>query len=181
LEAVFAEHSSGVWCRLSYPKDHSSPFCFAESGIEATREDAPHTEYVVETDVAIGDLGRSEDGLVAAVTLSAAISFSRTDGAEGPLPFSLEPDVHGVFRWPPDDLPPSDDLAEAWLEYNGMYLLWPYLRSYIATITGFSHLPALTIYTMNVPKPPVIPEADAVGLADDTGPETVTPAPVNEE
>jgi hypothetical protein len=51
-----------------------------------------------------------------------------------------------------------------------MYLLWPYLRTYTATLTGLSIFPRLTIYTMNVPKPPVIPapeDADDSGEAQD--------------
>jgi hypothetical protein len=49
------------------------------------------------------------------------------------------------------------------LEYNGMYLLWPYVRAYTATLTGLSGFPTPTIVTMNVPKPPVIPSEHAEG------------------
>jgi preprotein translocase subunit SecB len=143
----------------------------------ATGEDAPHNEYFVHPEVNIEDPQRDEDGSLAAVlTLTATVSFSRTDGAEGPLPFLLELDVHGVFRWSASQAPQSDDLARGWLDYNGMYLLWPYLRSYVTVITGFSHLPALTLYTMNVPNPPVIPDEQAHS-AEDAGAEQETTTP----
>lgn len=113
--------------------------------------------YSVEPEVDLGELvTNDEDGSVSAVVrLRAAVKFSRAEEDPGELPFEMEIEIHGRFRW---EAPPTRIvLASAWLEYNGMYLLWPYLRSHIATVTGMSELPTLTIYTMNVPKPPVIP------------------------
>jgi hypothetical protein len=72
-------------------------------------------------------------------------------------PFDLSITVAGYFTWDPGRFPSED--REAWLDYNGTYLLWPYLRAYTAMITGASSLPALTVYTMVVPEPPGIPEA----------------------
>lgn len=124
--------------------------------------DAGKTSYLVEPNVGISEIDTDPDGgQVAVVTLTAKIVFSRAEGEPGPVPFEMELDVHGLFRWKANALPPRPELAHGWLEYNGMYLLWPYLRAYVNTITGLSHLPGLTIYTMNVPKPPVIPPPEA--------------------
>lgn len=79
----------------------------------------------------------------------------------------MEIAVHGVFGWDASAQPPSDDLAKGWLEYNGMYLLWPYLRSYVSLISGLSHVSELTIFTMNVPLPPVIPPSEGAPKSND--------------
>lgn len=74
-------------------------------------------------------------------------------GEDEEAPFTLSASVRGAFTWAPDR-PPEERFARAWLDYNAMYLLWPYLRGYISTVTGFSTFPPLTIYTMQVPEPP---------------------------
>lgn len=56
-----------------------------------------------------------------------------------------------------------------------MYLMWPYLRGYIATLTSMSALPQLTIYTMNVPEPPVL-DSDT-GSSETVEPEVDAPLP----
>jgi hypothetical protein len=118
--------------------------------------------YIVEPHVKIADPVAAEGGgITSLVTLSVDVSFARNEeGDEGPLPFELTITVDGIFRWEPDVAPPEVQLASAWLEYNGMYLLWPYVRAHIAAVTALSRLPTLTIYTMNTPNPPVIPPAD---------------------
>ncbi|MGC1851710.1 MAG: hypothetical protein WA687_04640 [Solirubrobacterales bacterium] len=69
----------------------------------------------------------------------------------GELPFELAVQVSGAFSW---EIPPVDpDHTYGWLDFNGPYLLWPYVRSYISMITNVSRLPPLTIYTMTVPRP----------------------------
>jgi len=92
-------------------------------------------------------------------------------------PFDLELTVSGLFEW--DHTTHARDLVDAWLEWNGVYLLWPYLRSYVAQITGASSLPPLTIYTMKVPQAP--PRTRPVGTDDsvsdaDNGAGTKRPA-----
>jgi preprotein translocase subunit SecB len=133
---------------------------------EFDRADSQNTSYAVEPRVEIGELIKQNDGAIeATVRLGANVVFSREDDQEGPLPFGLAIEICGLFRWEPDVIPPEDHLASAWLEYNGMYLLWPYLRSHIAAVTAMSRLPTLTIYTMNTPKPPVIPQPEIEGSA----------------
>jgi preprotein translocase subunit SecB len=73
---------------------------------------------------------------------------------------SLSVRVGGVFSWQAATKP-DRRLAELWLEYNGMYLLWPYARSYIAAISGMSNVPPLTLYTMSLPNPPDLSELEA--------------------
>lgn len=147
----------------------------------ATVEDVPSSSYNLTPSVAIGDVETNEaDGSRGAVvSLNAQIEFVRTDETEGPTPFTLDITIHGWFRWAADTLPPTDELARGWLEYNGMYLLWPYLRAYTATITGLSGFPALTIVTMNVPKAPVIPsdEPEAETPANQSEQEGAEPSP----
>jgi preprotein translocase subunit SecB len=130
---------------------------------DATFEDVPKSAYNLTPGIAIGDIETNEEdgSRGAVVSLNAHIDFVRTDDTDGPTPFTLDITVHGVFRWAAGALPPTDELARGWLEYNGMYLLWPYLRAHTATLTGLSGFPALTIVTMNVPKPPVIPSDEA--------------------
>jgi hypothetical protein len=71
---------------------------------------------------------------------------------DGQAPFALELTVEGLFSWQKNSRP--EELMRAWLAWNGVYLLWPYARTFVSTITGFSALPPLTIYTMRVPDPP---------------------------
>jgi preprotein translocase subunit SecB len=80
------------------------------------------------------------------------VDWSRTDEAEGPYPFELN--AEGMFQWSAASAPKTERMARLWLEHNGIYLLWPYLRTYVATITGMSDLRPLTIYTMRVPDRP---------------------------
>lgn len=135
---------------------------------EINREFDPelHAEglnYEVHPTVGISELERSDDGLRGWVQLDAKIVFTRPGAEEAaqplPTPFDLEVRLLGFFGWSAADMP-GDDLGKGWLEYNGMYLMWPYMRAYIATLTSMSALPQLTIYTMNVPTPPVLDSDD---------------------
>lgn len=66
-------------------------------------------------------------------------------------PFDLSIAVGGEFRF----LPGRDErFIRAWLDYNGEYLLWPYARAYVATITGLGRFPKLTVETLQVPQLP---------------------------
>jgi preprotein translocase subunit SecB len=85
--------------------------------------------------------------------LDVAIKWTHSDDAgDFTPPFVLDLTVTGLFEWRESMHDPA--LREAWLEWNGVYLLWPYLRACVAQITTISSLPTLTIYTLRVPDPP---------------------------
>jgi preprotein translocase subunit SecB len=129
---------------------------------EFERNDIGKTTYYVEPDTDVALLNAEESGARSAVvTLSATIEWERE--GDGPLPFEMQIDVGGHFRW--NERAPDEQLARLWLDYNGMYLLWPYLRSYITTITAMAPVPPLTIYTMNVPEPPDVESDEGEGRA----------------
>jgi preprotein translocase subunit SecB len=111
-------------------------------------------------------IDHSESGEASLMTLMARIDWSHVD--EGEIPFDLEVDLQGLFAWssPIDD----EDFAAAWLEFNGVYLLWPYLRSHVALITTASSLPPLTIPTLRVPRPEI---GETVAEGDDESGATV--------
>jgi hypothetical protein len=71
------------------------------------------------------------------------------EASEGP--FDLTISVGGEFTFVPGR---EERFVETWLTYNGAYLLWPYARAHIATITGLGRLPRLTIFTSQVPTAP---------------------------
>jgi hypothetical protein len=87
------------------------------------------------------------------------------------IPFDLSLTIVGRFSL--SKLDRDEEFLRAWLEYNGVYLLWPYLRQHVAQITGAGSLPTLTIYTMRVPRPPAGPDDKDVDQAtESTSPET---------
>jgi hypothetical protein len=67
------------------------------------------------------------------------------------VPFELSLTVAGEFRFTPGR---EERFARGWLDYNGEYLLWPYARAYVATITGLGRLAKMTIYTSAIPQAP---------------------------
>lgn len=73
------------------------------------------------------------------------------EGEEREPPFNLATTVTGRFVGFPPGLP--DEEIEGWLTFNAQHMLWPYLRTYVSQITANSGLPALTIYTIGVPRP----------------------------
>lgn len=85
-------------------------------------------------------------------TVEWQIAEGEIEAPEIEAPFELSLTVAGLFTWEP--APPKRESQQRWLDYNGVYLLWPYLRSYVAMITGASSLPPLTIYTRRVPELP---------------------------
>jgi len=95
-----------------------------------------------------------DDDVTGIVELEAEIVWSpdedEPEPPSGEPPFSLSLTLTGVFAWLGN---PDDDDAKLWLEVNGEHLLWPYLRAHIASITAASDLPALTIFTLGVPRP----------------------------
>ncbi len=117
------------------------------------RADATKTSYVVDAETDVGELFIEDDGEMSAfVKVDATVEWTRED--DGPLPFEVHVEIEGMFSWAPEMRPDNDRIASLWLDYNALYLMWPYLRSYINAVTAMSSLPPLTIYTMSVPKPP---------------------------
>jgi preprotein translocase subunit SecB len=103
-----------------------------------------------EHDVAIGE-GESER--VAFVNLAIVVTWTdENDEPTDDYPFDLTLHVGGHFTWEPEQY--DRDTFEAWLEWNGVYLLWPYARAYIGALTSASLFPPLTIHTLRVPDPP---------------------------
>jgi hypothetical protein len=68
-------------------------------------------------------------------------------------PFDLTLTVGGDFRFVSAS---EERFARTWLDYNGAYLLWPYARAYVASITSLGRLAHLTLETRRVPNPPDI-------------------------
>ena len=125
--------------------------------------DASRWNYAIVPEVEIEDPTEAEDGgLEATVHVNVRIDWSEDeegdegdegDEAEEP-PFDLHLQVTGYFTWTPRMRPDEDQTARLWLEYNGQWLLWPYVRNYIAMLTGMTNVPPLTIETLRVPDPP---------------------------
>jgi preprotein translocase subunit SecB len=105
-------------------------------------------DYRINSDITVDDLHRAgeDDETHAVATMSASIDWSE----EGP--FTVEANIRGLFVW--DNSTIDEDLARSWVEYNATHLFWPYLRSYVTTITALSSFPSLTIYTVSVPESP---------------------------
>lgn len=105
-----------------------------------------HYSVVTETEATTND-----DRDVGFVALRASISWSSEDDESTPKPFDLDLTLQGTFDWFDPEMDRED--IEAWLEFNGEHLLWPYVRNYVQTVTGWSDVPPLTIYTLGVPHP----------------------------
>lgn len=147
---------------------------FAENREYLESTDRSKVSYEVESSSEIEDLARfeSEDETWAWVRLDARIVWhaegeeGQGEGGEKPAtPFDLDMTLRGAFMWGSATV--DERVAHAWLEYNASYLLWPYLRSYVATITGMGILPALTIYTMSVPEAPDFDSEEDVSVAEE--------------
>lgn len=82
--------------------------------------------------------------------ISLSVDWEPTD-AEGmsPAPFALKVVAQAFFDFPP---PGDQDQMRAWTDYNGVYLVWPYLRSWVSMVTALSILPAFTLPTLAVPR-----------------------------
>jgi hypothetical protein len=85
--------------------------------------------------------------------LEASVKWRATDGSDTPIvqPFDINVTVVGRFEWQTPDM--EVDEIRAWLEFNGEFLLWPYLRGYVGQITAQSDLPALHLPTLSLPRP----------------------------
>jgi hypothetical protein len=94
----------------------------------------------------------ADDGADATLSFDAEIVWIHPEDKEFESPFDLKLTITGSFEWA--ETMPDKELREAWLEWNGAYLLWPYLRAQVAAITGASSVETMTLYTMRVPEPP---------------------------
>lgn len=76
------------------------------------------------------------------------------DGEKEPAqgPFSLSLEAIGQFATRPMAEEKRESL-EQWLEFMAPYLLWPYARAYVSSITSLSPHPPLTLFTRQVPQP----------------------------
>lgn len=92
------------------------------------------------------DVGVEESRSVARVTVT--IRWEPIEGEPFETPFDLSVTVEGCFEWYDDY---DDDYRRGFTEFNGVYLLWPYLRSYVSMITGAAGLPPFYLPTLTVP------------------------------
>lgn len=83
------------------------------------------------------------------------------DDAQPVRPFELEVEVLGSFHW---SEPTPDQIREGWTDFNGLYLVWPYLRTYVHTVTALSSLEPLVLPTLAVPKQAAVGTADFEAL-----------------
>ena len=74
-------------------------------------------------------------------------------------PFDLTMTVGGEFTFVPGR---EQRFVQTWLDYNGAYLLWPYARAFVASVTSLGRLPKLTLETRQVPNPPDIESEEDV-------------------
>jgi hypothetical protein len=146
-----------------------------ESDPHFDRESVAQWNYVVTPKAEVDELfwggsGEDPDDQFAwtTVRLQASIEWHRVDDEEADFdpPFTLDIEVTGQFAWRRGTAP-DERMAKLWLEYNGQYLLWPYLRQYIAAVTTASNIPVLTIYTMNVPERPSLDEDSSESAVPD--------------
>lgn len=76
-------------------------------------------------------------------------------------PFRLMVAVHGTFTVPEAILQEKGEQVERWLNFTGPFLLWPYARSYVSTITALSQFSPLTLFTLALPRPRALEEETA--------------------
>lgn len=95
---------------------------------------------------------RDVDAALGEETSSVILSVTITwDAEEGRIPpFDLRVRVEGTFEWVVDERE-SPEREIGWLKFNGPYLMWPYARSHVASITAACGLPPLTLPTLVVP------------------------------
>jgi preprotein translocase subunit SecB len=112
------------------PERHS-----VEYGVEVN-----HADPVVDSD------GDTRIHVEARVTWSGA-EGQDVDSIEAP--FDLRLIAGGNFVWAEDR---DEDYRVRWTNFNGTYLLWPYLRAYAAQIVAAAGLPPFTLPTFAVPR-----------------------------
>ncbi len=92
-----------------------------------------------------------DDRTCAFVRLKAEIHWTSHEGDTVDGPFEMQITVGGLFNWRLPDR--SDEDILGWLEFNTTHLLWPYLRTYVSSVTASAGVPPLTIFTITTPSP----------------------------
>ena len=110
------------------------------------REGEIHYVVDYEHHVRLGETG--SDAIVAVLV---TLDWRNADDETCVGPFDIKIGAVGMFRWGPE----NTEYFEAWLELNAVYLVWPYVRSYVAMLTALSPFASLTLETMRLPDPPV--------------------------
>lgn len=85
--------------------------------------------------------------------LRITISWQDLHDEECEGPFRLCAVIHGLFATPEPIVEEKGEQLEQWLRFMGPFLLWPYARAYIESLTSFSQFPPLTLYTLALPRP----------------------------
>lgn len=101
------------------------------------------------------EISVSEDDESSAVILVSLILEWSPPDSETPAkdfepPFNLSISMGGAFEWPEGR---PVETRRTWTEYNGMYLVWPYLRAQVSAIVTASGLPGFMLPTLVVPRP----------------------------
>jgi preprotein translocase subunit SecB len=128
--------------------------------------------FQVEQDVEIESYepGDESRGSLARLRLDLNVKWWENDKPATEAPFGIELAIKGIFTWWET---PDEEIARSWLEYNGPYLLWPYARSYVATITGLGNLPTLTLQTLQVPELPDLESSEENAVPDPVIPQGI--------
>lgn len=85
--------------------------------------------------------------------LRVTISWQDQQGEPCEGPFRLCVVVHGWFGAPEGIVQEKGEQLQQWLRFMGPFLLWPYARAYIESLTSFSQFPSLTLFTLSLPRP----------------------------
>lgn len=116
-------------------------------------DDADKLSYSVDVEIDATVAPTREGGIV---TMTAAVEWMSDEEVEPP--FELAMTLNGLMEW--QELETDVEDIKRWMKFNGEHLLWPYLRTYFQTVSGWSDLPSITLYTIGVPRPRVAkPEA----------------------
>lgn len=107
--------------------------------------------YSVDTNHEISAPEDEDSSAVIRVSLSLEWSPPDTDAPREDFesPFELSISMGGAFEWPEGR---PVEIRRAWTEYNGMYLVWPYLRAQVSAIVTASSLPGFMLPTLVVPR-----------------------------
>jgi preprotein translocase subunit SecB len=114
-----------------------------EPGGEVELHYGVESETTVHADL---ETGRS----IASLRLGIDWRDSENEPAPGPFALSLETIGQLATRPMPEE---KRESLEQWLEFMSPYLLWPYARAYVSSITSLSPHPPLTLFTRQVPQP----------------------------
>ena len=121
-------------------------FLIEKSNFKINKNYIPKDEEM-ELDIKFkNEINIDENNTMALITLSCSV-FNKA--VERNYPFSLKVTIVGFFEYQANLT--DEDILEI-LEVNGNAILFPYLRSYITTLTSNSGIPPLIIPTINIAK-----------------------------